>query len=80
MGFTPQQVNEMSVWQFAAAAAGYIRANSTEKKDRLSASEKQGLLAFISEAGAMRVRTAIVYAFDGNTLSETARHSFVDGD
>lgn len=27
MGFTPQQVNAMSPWQWAAAAEGYAEAN-----------------------------------------------------
>ncbi|MDW9473609.1 MULTISPECIES: hypothetical protein [Sinorhizobium] len=27
MGFTPQQVNAMSMWQFAAAFDGYVKAN-----------------------------------------------------
>lgn len=30
IGFTPQQVNEMSVWQFMAAVDGYVEANSTD--------------------------------------------------
>lgn len=27
MGFTPQQINAMSMWQFAAALDGYVKAN-----------------------------------------------------
>jgi hypothetical protein len=30
MGFTPQQVNEMSVWQFMAAVDGYVEANTVD--------------------------------------------------
>ncbi len=30
MGFTPQQINDMSIWQYASALEGYIAANSTE--------------------------------------------------
>lgn len=33
MGFTPQQVNAMSPWEWAAAAEGYIEAN-TDPKDK----------------------------------------------
>jgi len=31
MGFTPQQVNQMSMWQWMAAAEGFIAANSPEE-------------------------------------------------
>jgi hypothetical protein len=34
MGFSPQQVGAMSLWQFLAARAGYILANSTEDAPR----------------------------------------------
>ncbi|WP_313760167.1 hypothetical protein [Rhizobium sp.] len=30
LGFTPQQVNVMSMWQFMAAVEGYVKANSGE--------------------------------------------------
>ncbi|SOC93552.1 hypothetical protein SAMN05216358_3731 [Rhizobium sp. AN5] len=30
IGFTPQQVNEMSVWQFMAAVDGYVEANTPD--------------------------------------------------
>lgn len=30
MGFTPQQVNDMSMWQFMAAVDGYIEANASD--------------------------------------------------
>lgn len=32
MGFTPQQVNAMSPWEWAAAAEGYIEANADPKE------------------------------------------------
>lgn len=32
MGFTPAQVDEMSLWEFASCAEGYRRANSVEPK------------------------------------------------
>lgn len=31
MGFTPQQVNAMSLWQWAAAYEGYYEANADPK-------------------------------------------------
>ncbi|MNL52494.1 hypothetical protein D3C87_1756780 [compost metagenome] len=30
IGFTPQQVNEMTVWQFMAAVDGYVEANTPD--------------------------------------------------
>lgn len=30
IGFTPQQVNEMSVWQFMSAVDGYAEANTPD--------------------------------------------------
>jgi hypothetical protein len=32
MGFTPQHVNEMSMWQFLAAVDGYVKAQGGEEK------------------------------------------------
>lgn len=32
MGFTPRQVDEMSLWEFAACAEGYRRAHSAEEE------------------------------------------------
>lgn len=34
MGFTPQQVGDMSVWQFMSAADGYAKANSAEDNEK----------------------------------------------
>lgn len=39
MGFTPQQVRQMSLWQFRAAASGYARANDAEAGKALSETE-----------------------------------------
>ena len=41
MGFTPAQVDEMSMWEFDAALQGYIEANSTE--DQLTDEEEKQL-------------------------------------
>ena len=32
MGFTPREVNEMSMWQFLAAFDGYVKAQGGEEK------------------------------------------------
>lgn len=31
MGFTPQQVNSMSMWQFMATVEGYAKANGADE-------------------------------------------------
>lgn len=38
MSFTPQQINEMSVWQYLSAVDGFIKANSSDD-NALSAKE-----------------------------------------
>ena len=43
MGFTPQQVGEMSVWQFMAALDGFAKANSSDDGKTLSAAEEESL-------------------------------------
>jgi hypothetical protein len=50
MGFTPQQVDEMSAWQFMAALDGYIKANSPEK-DGLSSKETDELWEWLKDKG-----------------------------
>lgn len=47
MGFTPQQVNEMSMWQFLAAVDGYVKANSAEDTGGLSESEKDDIAGWL---------------------------------
>jgi hypothetical protein len=34
MGFTPQQVNAMSMWEWAACAEGYVAAHETDEDRR----------------------------------------------
>jgi len=36
MGFTPQQVGDMSMWQFMAAADGYAKAHGAEDSEKPS--------------------------------------------
>jgi hypothetical protein len=33
MGFTPQQVDQMSMWQFMAALEGWVKSNSTDEDE-----------------------------------------------
>jgi hypothetical protein len=43
MGFSPQQVDAMSMWQFMAALEGYARAHDPEAGKKLSETEKGDL-------------------------------------
>ena len=47
MGFTPQDVGKMSVWQYMAALEGYIAANSSEDSKGLSAKEEDELAQWL---------------------------------
>lgn len=41
MGFTPQQVGQMSVWQYMAALDGYVAAQGGEEKGLSKAEEDE---------------------------------------
>lgn len=45
MGFTPQQVGEMSLWQFAAVVDGVNRANGGNKPSAPSVDEFEAMKA-----------------------------------
>ena len=47
IGFTPQQVDVMSVWQYMAAVEGYARANDPEAAKRLSGQERDELWEWV---------------------------------
>lgn len=47
MGFSPRDVNQMSMWQFMAAAEGYAKANSPDDDKSLSTSEQDALWAMV---------------------------------
>ncbi len=50
MGFTPQQVNDMSMWQFNAALEGYVEANSADDgAGKLSEKEADELWEWMQE-------------------------------
>lgn len=46
MGFTPQQINEMSLWQFQSAFDGYVAANTADDGS-LTAKEQDELWEYI---------------------------------
>lgn len=48
MGFTPQQVNDMSVWQYITALDGYAAANFPEQ-DGLTTKEADDLWEWLKE-------------------------------
>jgi hypothetical protein len=48
MGFTPQQVNAMSIWQFMAVCDGFSKSRDNAK-GKISGSEVDELWAWISE-------------------------------
>jgi hypothetical protein len=39
MGFSPTEVNRMSMWQFSEALAGYAKANDPDAANELSSAE-----------------------------------------
>jgi hypothetical protein len=43
MGFSPQEVDRMSPWQFMAALEGFVSAHDPDGDKRLSDSEKDDL-------------------------------------
>lgn len=47
MGFTPQEVGRMSVWQFLAARDGFIEANNPNSDKTLTESEKDELWTWV---------------------------------
>ena len=53
MGFTPAQIDEMSIWEFDAVVNGYIEANTPEgvKNNTLTAEEEAALAADILALG-----------------------------
>lgn len=65
MGLSPEEVDRLSVWQYLAALAGYISANSVDEDKKLSESEKDELWDWIKPDG----------GFNGTTRpSNLSRH------
>lgn len=51
MGFTPQEVNEMSVWQYLCAVEGYAKANTPKEDGKLGSREADELWEWMLEKG-----------------------------
>ncbi len=49
MGFTPQQINAMSMWQYFAALNGYIAANSSAESKKMTTEQAEELLDWVYE-------------------------------
>ncbi|MBN9472266.1 MAG: hypothetical protein J0J10_26240 [Bosea sp.] len=50
MGFSPQQVGEMSLWQFMACADGWARANSPDAAKITNDDDEAGVRALYDAA------------------------------
>jgi hypothetical protein len=50
MGFSPQQVGAMSLWQFFACADGWARANSPEAAKLSNDDDESGVRALFDAA------------------------------
>lgn len=48
MGFSPSEVDKMSVWKFMAALEGFVKANTPKDNGKLSSAEKDELFDWIS--------------------------------
>ena len=66
MGLTPQQVNDMSMWQYFAALHGYIDANTPKDGNKLTDSQADELFDWIEqgESSAVELSTQ-TYWLDG---------------
>jgi len=80
MGFTPQEVGQMSVWQYAAAVDGFNRANAADGGNKLTDAEKAELSEWIlSTPTAPRRLSSIVYSWDGRSFAPIRTVSFEIG-
>lgn len=68
MGFTPQQIDQMSMWQFFAALNGYIAANTPKDSNKLTESEADDLFDWIERDVAAGTRSTMTYWLDGDKL------------
>ncbi len=67
MGFTPQQVNDMSMWQWFAALNGYIAAHTSKGGDKLTEAEAEDLFAWIeADSGGPRTLSTQTWWWDAD--------------
>jgi len=80
MGFTPQEVDRMSVWQYVAVVNGFNRASSADGGNKLTDAERMELSEWILSAPtAPRRLSNIVYSWDGRGFSSVRAVSFEIG-
>lgn len=68
MGFTPRDVDDMSMWQFFAALNGYIEANTPKQGNKLSDAEAGDLFDWIERDAVAGVLSTMTYWLDGDRL------------
>lgn len=69
MGFTPREVDQMSMWQFNAVVEGFVRSRTPKAGASLSDQEKDVLFDWIDGASISVVAPRRFYAWDGRTVS-----------
>jgi hypothetical protein len=52
MGFTPREVDQMSVWEFNAATGGVMKANTPEDQQGLNTEQIAALASALKDAPA----------------------------
>lgn len=62
MGYSPQQVNAMSMWQFYAAVDGFVK--SRQSGGKLSDTEKDGLWDWLQTMDGQPMHEAAELSFD----------------
>lgn len=70
-GFTPQQVDQMSIWQFNAAIVGWIKANSPAK-DELTEEQRDELFDWL-ERDSETKPTAAGFRYETVTREQAGR-------
>lgn len=51
VGFTPQDVRQMSIWQYQSAIDGYVAANYPEEDGKLSTREQDEIWDWLQAKG-----------------------------
>lgn len=81
MGFSPDQVKAMSLWEFAAVTNGFARQHSQDSGPRLTEDEKADLVEWIfADAPQRQVRRLAVWEADPQSgRLKLARHVEFEG-
>ncbi len=68
MGFAPQHIDQMSMWQFFAALNGYVDANTPKDGNKLSEGEADDLFDWLERDTVAGVLSTMTYWLDGDRL------------